>query len=157
MKNFTMIPNELFDDSRLKHRDFKVLAALYSFRRKGTRLVYPRRETLSRRTGISIENISRITTRLEALGHLTKEGKGGKSRATRYHLIDPSNNVDFDTVANHVGNGTVSPNHVMSDTGIEQTEHSNLGTTPVGMPQGALAPQRVPVDGCGADKIKEKS
>lgn len=121
MKNFVMIPIELLEDTRLTFRDFKVLAALYSFRKKGTYLVYPKRETLSKRAGVSIENVSRITTRLEKLGHLTKEGNGGKSRATRYTLIDPSNSVKNDTVTNGVKNDMVSSNHVKKDRGIEHT------------------------------------
>ena len=121
MQNFTMIPNELFEDTRLTPREFKVLAALYSYRKKGTQLVYPKRETLSKRTGISIENISRITTRLEELGLLKKEGNGGRSRAIRYTLIVPSNSVKNDTVTNDVENDMVNSNGVKNDRGIEHT------------------------------------
>jgi Mn-dependent DtxR family transcriptional regulator len=121
MKNFAMIPIELFEDTRLTHRDFKVLAALYSFRKKGTQVVFPKRETLSKRAGVSIENVSRTTTRLEKLGLLIKEGNGGKSRATRYTLIAPSNSVKNDTVTNGVKNDMVSSNHVKKDRGIEHT------------------------------------
>lgn len=152
MKSYTQIPNELFEDTRLTFREFKVLAALYSYKHKQSQLVYPKRETLSKRAGVSIENISRTTTNLEKLGYLTKEGNGGKSRATRYTLIDPSNSVKNDTVTNGVKNDMVGSNHVKKDRGIEHT----LSPTPESArrsPRSGVEPNAD--TGVGKEVIKE--
>lgn len=89
MKNFTMIPNEVFQDTRLKPFQFKVLAGLYRFRNVKTDLAYPKRETLAQMQGCDPRSISRTTKELGELGWLTKIGNGGRSRATRYRMHVP--------------------------------------------------------------------
>jgi hypothetical protein len=86
---FSLVPLEVIKDSRLTLRQIKVLVALLSFRSKNTDVVFPSRKKLSDRTGIRETTISLVTAELEQLGWLTKEGKGGFSKSTRYTITVP--------------------------------------------------------------------
>ena len=96
----SIIPIEVALDHRLTLRDVRVLIALYSFRGKSTDTVWPTRATLAKRCGYPETRISTITSRLVSLGWLCKEGVGGHSKATRYHLTVPD--VDESTVTKSV-------------------------------------------------------
>ena len=174
MKNFTMIPNEIFQDTRLSAFQFKLLVGLYSYRNVKTALAYPKRETLAQLIGCDPRSVSRTTKELGELGWLTKIGDGGRSRAARYQMHIPSALGD----ECHDQPNTVLESPDQSDThhetpdsvdtlfltkgnqpdrGIKQTKTNNTdGITLVGVPQGALAPQRVPVDECDADYINKE-
>lgn len=98
---FAIVPIEVLQDSRLTLWHIKVLIALLSFRNKNTNLTCPSREKLSIRTGLHISNISKATKELCELGWLSKEGKGGYSKSTRYEITVPeflSTVVDSATV-----------------------------------------------------------
>lgn len=90
-RRFIAVPYGVPADNRLGKQDLRVLLALMSWRFINKKdgdpdVVYPSRSALSRWTGYSPNQISRITTRLEKFGWLTKSGNGGKSRAARYRL-----------------------------------------------------------------------
>jgi len=87
---FSIVPVEVWADRRLTLEQVRVLGALLSFRGKNTDLVWPSRQQISERTGgMHPANISTATSALENLGWLTKDGKGGHSKATRYRIRVP--------------------------------------------------------------------
>lgn len=92
---FSIVPIEVNLDPRLSLQDIRVLIALLSFRDKTTNLCWPSREKLAERCRMHISNISYTTSRLEQFGWVTKHGKGGYSKATRYEMHVP----DLTTVA----------------------------------------------------------
>ncbi|MBS0357541.1 MAG: helix-turn-helix domain-containing protein [Proteobacteria bacterium] len=86
---FTVVPNEVWADRRLTLEQLRVLGALLSFCTPGNLTCWPRRQQLAERSGVHIANVSSATTCLEALGWITKDGKGGHSKATRYTIHVP--------------------------------------------------------------------
>lgn len=100
-------------DDRLSPRARAVLTVLWSYATKDCKTVFPKRETVALKANTTRSEVSRETTALEAAGYLVKEGAGGYSKATRYHLFDqvgvrpdwvpdlddePDNGVNTDTV-----------------------------------------------------------
>ena len=87
---FSIVPIEVIQDPRLTKRQIKVLIALLSFRGKNTNTVWPSREKLSQRCNLPVTRISQTTSELVDLGWLTKDGKGGFSKSTRYQITVPN-------------------------------------------------------------------
>ena len=87
---FIIVPREIIEDDRLTLWQIKVLLALYSFRNKNTDLVYPSRESISKRCGIRKSGISKTTSELVDLEWLEKTGKGGKMKASEYRVTVPN-------------------------------------------------------------------
>ena len=87
---FAITPIEVIQDQRLTKRQIKVLIALLSFRGKNTNTVWPSREKLSQRCNLPVTRISQTTSELVDLGWLTKDGKGGFSKSTRYQITVPN-------------------------------------------------------------------
>lgn len=96
---FAMIPLEVMLDRRLTLETLRVLITLFSFRRKNTDLVFPKRDTIAQRCNMHRSNISAATSALVKLGWLTKEGVGGNGRATRYTITVPEIVAHSATVA----------------------------------------------------------
>lgn len=96
---FAIVPLEVMLDKRLTLEMMRVLITLFSFRRKNTDLVFPKRETIAQRCNMHISNISAATTGLVKLGWLTKAGNGGNSRATKYTITIPEIVAEQTTVA----------------------------------------------------------
>ena len=94
---FIITPREIIEDKRLTLWHIKVLLALYSFRNKNTDLVYPSRESITKRCGIRPSNISKTTSELVDLGWLEKTGKGGTSTTYKVTVPDSSTVPDFST------------------------------------------------------------
>lgn len=86
---FALIPIEVIKDKRLTLEQTRVLIALFSFRGEETNVVWPSREAIAERTGMSLARISEATTALAKLGWLKKSGSGGRSMATRYTITVP--------------------------------------------------------------------
>lgn len=97
---FSFLPIEVNLDPRLTLQDLRVLIALFSFRNKTTNVVWPSRSKLSERCRMDVTKISVATGRLEKFGWLTKEGKGGFSKSTKYELTVPE--FDLITVTEQV-------------------------------------------------------
>ncbi len=85
---FCILPIEVLRDTRLTPRDLRVLIALHAFKDQAGRC-WPSRGLLAALTGLPERRITNVTTRLAALGWLSKEGNGGRSRACRYRLGIP--------------------------------------------------------------------
>lgn len=85
---FSILPIEALKDTRLTPRDLRVLIALHAFKDQDGRC-WPSRGLLAALTGLPERRITNVTTRLAALGWLSKEGNGGRSRACRYRLGVP--------------------------------------------------------------------
>jgi hypothetical protein len=98
MEKFSLIPNAVFGDRRLTFEQMRVLCGLYSFC-NSERTCWPSRQAIAERTGVHPANISTATTALERLGWVTKAGRGGKSKATRYLLHVPDTLAEQATVA----------------------------------------------------------
>lgn len=96
---FARVPIEALRDKRLTLEQFRVLGALLSFRRKVGDVVWPSRQAIADVCGIHPANISSATSALERLGWLTKDGKGGHSKATRYTITVPETLAHSATVA----------------------------------------------------------
>lgn len=136
---FSILPIEVLRDTRLTLRDLRVLVALHAFKDRAG-CCWPSRGRLAELTGLPERRITNVTTRLAALGWLSKEGNGGRSRACRYRLGMPETvtgtvTVSEETVPKSV---TVSASETVTDldetvtdsvtktvtdlvTGIEQT------------------------------------
>jgi hypothetical protein len=112
---FSILPVEVFLDKRLTLEQVRVLGALFSFRGKDTNVVWPSRRQIAERCGMHLSNISTATSALEKLGWLTKDGKGGHSKATRYAITVPTTVADSATVSkpensSPIGNGSLIGN-----------------------------------------------
>ena len=121
---FSIVPLEVIQDPRLTKRQIKVLIALLSFRGKNTNTVWPSRKTLSERCNLPITRISETTTQLVDLGWLSKDGKGGFSKSTRYHITVPDLTVtETVTVTKPVTvTKTVTPTVTKTVTGMGVTK-----------------------------------
>lgn len=86
---FAIVPVEVVMDTRLTLETMRVLVTLFSFRNKVTGLTFPSRESISERCGMHPSNISEATKKLVELGWLSKDGKGGYSKVTRYTITIP--------------------------------------------------------------------
>lgn len=126
---FSILPIEVLKDRRLNARDLRVLVALHAFKNQEG-CCWPSRGLLAALTGLPASRISTVTTRLAALGWLSKEGNGGRSRACRYRMRLPETATDSVTVPDSVTvadavmktvTGSVSKTLTKSVTGIEQT------------------------------------
>jgi hypothetical protein len=96
---FAYLPIEVFLDKRLTLEQVRVLGALFSFRSKNSDTVWPSRQAIANRCGMHLSNISTATSALVRLGWLTKDGKGGHSKATRYTITVPDTVAQSATVA----------------------------------------------------------
>lgn len=96
---FVAVPTAVLGDRRLTMEQLRVLLALYSFKGKDGDVVFPSRQAIADLTGMHQANISTATSALERLGWLTKDGKGGHSKATRYTLTIPPTVAEQATVA----------------------------------------------------------
>jgi len=85
---FSILPIEVLRDTRLTLRDLRVLIALHAFKDQAGRC-WPSRGLLAALTGLPERRITNVTTRLAAIGWLSKEGNGGRSRSCRYRLGIP--------------------------------------------------------------------
>ena len=93
------MPVDAFLDRRLTLEQLRVLGALFSFRGKDSNTVFPSRKAIAARCGMHQSNISTATSALVRLGWLSKEGKGGHSKATRYTIKVPDTVAQSATVA----------------------------------------------------------
>ena len=96
---FVRLPVEALRDRRLTLEQLRVLAALYAFKPNDSDTAHPGRQKISELIGMHMANISTATTALERLGWVTKDGKGGHSKATRYTLTIPNTVAERATVA----------------------------------------------------------
>lgn len=88
---FSIVPIEAISDEELTASEFKVLVALYSFRDKNSDTCFPRRSKLAARAGFKdTTQVSKITTRLEGKGWLTKNQKMGFHGPKKYRLTIPA-------------------------------------------------------------------
>ena len=151
MEKFSLIPNAVFGDRRLTFEQMRVLCGLYSFC-NSERTCWPSRQAIAERTGVHPANISTATTALERLGWVTKAGRGGKSKATRYLLHVPDTLAEQATVAqsatvadsaSHTVAESATPPLADSATRIELTseltsEHTKGRATSCGVPVASL-------------------
>ena len=87
---FAQLPGEVLMDDRLKPTHIRVLIALYMHHNKKRDVIWPKRKTIARLTGIHEATISRLTTELEQFGWVTKEGNtGGCGRPAAYRVHVP--------------------------------------------------------------------
>lgn len=100
---FAMVPAAAFADRRLTLEQLRVLGALCSFRRsKDDYTVWPRRDEIAKRCAMAACKVSEATTALEAHGWVSKEGKGGFSKACRYTIADGATLANTTTVPESV-------------------------------------------------------
>lgn len=133
---FSIVPIEVWRDKRLTLKQVRVLGVLFSFREKNTNVVWPSRQKIADRCGMNPCDVSTATTALERLGWLSKDGKGGHSKATRYTITAPSLLDDGETVADSttvVDSATVADSTTRlpvadSTTGKEHTSEQTTTT-----------------------------
>lgn len=116
---FAQLPGEVLMDPRLKPTHIRVLIALYMHSNKKRELIWPKRKTLSKLTGIHEATISRLTTELENFGWVTKEGNaGGCGRPASYRVHVPDHVTSkFDTQVDDNGD-IVTPETVADSTTV---------------------------------------
>lgn len=89
-EKFSIVPIEAISDPELTPSEFKVLVALYSFRDKNADTSFPKLGSLATRAGFrDPTQVSKLTTRLEAKGWLTKNQKMGFHGPKKYRLTIP--------------------------------------------------------------------
>lgn len=86
---FSMVPVEAAGDHRLNASHYRLLITILSFRKKNTDVASVSREYLAERSGYSVNSVSRITSQLQRLGWIEKEGGGGKGRWSDYRVTVP--------------------------------------------------------------------
>lgn len=87
---FAILPIEAFYDDELTPAEFRMLGVLYSFRDKNANTVWPKLESIMDRCGYSdTTQVSRMTTKLEKKGWLTKGKKRGPRGPKIYELTVP--------------------------------------------------------------------
>jgi hypothetical protein len=91
---------------------YRVLIAILSFRNKNSDTCYPKRESIAKRCGYSIANVSRVTAQLVELGWLEKVGKGGRSAPSTYRVTVPETVAEPETVADQE---TVAESETVAD------------------------------------------
>lgn len=96
---FAFVPVEVLLDKRLRFETMRVLIALYSFSDKKHDTVWPTRESIAKRSRTAPNKVSESTKELVDLGWLTKDGKGGHSKATRYTIIAPLTATESGTIS----------------------------------------------------------
>jgi hypothetical protein len=132
---FAIVPIEVTADRRLTLWHIRVLIGLLSFRAKNTDTVWPSRKALAERCcGMHLSNISRVTTELCDLGWLSKEGTGGKSRATRYKITVPmiQTVAESTTVAN---SATVAESTTQNGRTVAESTTSTVAESARGIEQ----------------------
>lgn len=97
----SIVPIEVCLDHRLTLRQVRVLVALFSFRNKDTGVARVKRSTLAERCGFPESRISAITTSLEKMGWIEKEGKGGFSKPSSYTVTVPDLSTVTKSVTDH--------------------------------------------------------
>ena len=102
---FSIVPVEAAMDDRLSKGELRVLIALLSFRNRTTDLCYPKREAIVKRTGYSVNMVSRMTTKLCGHGWLEKSGDGGMGKSCKYVIAVP----DVHNVAATATGAAVAP------------------------------------------------
>jgi hypothetical protein len=139
----SIVPIDLALSRDLTLEELRVMIAMFSFKSKGSDVVWPKRETLAARCGYSANKISHVTSSLVRKGWLKKEGIGGRSTATRYQITTPKTVSHSETVTesetvSHSDTKTVSHSDTKtvshSVRGIEHTkehtiEHINQSPT----------------------------
>lgn len=138
---FALVPIEAVLDDRLTKMQLRVLIALLTFREKNTDTVFPKREKLAARCRYSIDTISRVTSQLVELGWLTKDGRGGWSKASEYRVTVPDLELGFEEEA-PAESAAVSGENKQSE-----SEQLALGETPA-KSAAVIAPAK-PADSAG--------
>lgn len=138
---FAQVPGEILMDDRLKPTHIRVLIALYMHKNKKREEVWPKRKTLALLTGIHEATISRLTTELEQLGWLTKQGNsGGCGRPAAYRVHVPDHLTSkFDTTVNEDGDVVLPKTLAESATVAESTTVADLKQNPSGIDYLTLA------------------
>lgn len=131
---FAYIPLDVIQDRRLTLIQTRVLIAIFSIRYKDTNLRPVKRSELSFRTGYTIQNISRVTTELEELGWLKKNGLGGRSTPCQYEITVPDlNTVSGPDTVSDLNTKTVSGPDTKTvsdpDTGILKDNRKDIKKT----------------------------
>ncbi|WP_432785040.1 hypothetical protein AAEX37_01979 [Oligella sp. MSHR50489EDL] len=137
--DFIIIPFDILADDRLTLRQIRVLMSILSWRKKDTNVSAISREMIAERTGYQLSRVSTITTELEILGWLKKEGNGGRSKWIRYQICDVNiskkdglngtqngNHLEEETVAEIV---TVTETETVTDLDLNGTQNGNLNGT----------------------------
>lgn len=89
--NFFIAPNEALLDPELTPAEFRMLCVLYSFRGRDTNTVWPGLDKIRLRAGYTDNTqVSRMTTKLEKKGWLTKNKKTGPRGTKKYILTVPA-------------------------------------------------------------------
>lgn len=116
---FAQLPGEVLMDDRLKPTHIRVLIALYMHHNKKRDVIWPKRKTIARLTGIHEATISRLTTELEQFGWVTKEGNtGGCGRPAAYRVHVPDHITSaYDVQVNDDGD-IVAPKTVANSTTV---------------------------------------
>lgn len=141
-EKFSIVPVEAISDPELTPSEFKVLVALYSFRDKNADTTFPKLEALAARAGFrDPTQVSKLTTRLEGKGWLTKRQKMGFHGPKKYRLsipdrlLIPVQSAQLGRIA-QLGESEQgeSPNledlpnlEEMPNTNLEETTNSQLG------------------------------
>lgn len=134
--DFIIVPFDVLADDRLTLRQIRVLMSILSWRKKNTNVSAISREMIAERTGYPPSRVSTITSELETLGWIKKDGNGGRSRWIRYQICDVHINkkdglngyqnsdcLDDERIAETV---TVTKTETVTDSDLNGYRNSNL-------------------------------
>ena len=98
--NFTIIPNEFINDSRLDVYEFRILCYLMKLSGCNSSC-YPSYETIARETGMSLSKAKNGIKNLIEYGIITKENREKKSggAASNLYVVCLKNKVVYKTTA----------------------------------------------------------
>lgn len=126
---FAIVPIEAISDRELTPSEFKVLVALYSFRDKNADTTFPKLDALAARAGFKDPTqVSKLTTRLEAKGWLTKRQKMGFHGPKKYRLSIPDRLLPVGQVSQLGRNAQVGESDPVNSSNLEET--TNLENSP---------------------------
>lgn len=138
---FAQLPGEVLMDDRLKPTHIRVLIALYMHHNKKRDVIWPKRKTLARLTGIHEATISRLTTELEQFGWVTKMGNtGGCGRPAAYRVHVPDHITSVYEVRVNDDGDIVAPETVAESTTVAKSATvADLKQNPSGIDNLTLA------------------
>lgn len=132
--NFTIIPNEFINDSRLDAFEFRVLCYLMKLSDSNSSC-YPSYETIARETKMSLSKVKSSIKNLIALKIITKENREKKSggAASNLYIVCVKNTDEVDKVAENTTDSIPDdlPYGVSKERGSVQDDrnkYSNINT-----------------------------
>lgn len=119
IRGYAFVPPWVIQDTRLKHRDYRVLCAFLTF--GGLDDIYPSNEELGKRSGMSADSASQSKRQLLKIGYISqykRTDSNGKQLSNGYkiHLRYDQHKDAIEPYEKLTPNETLPPNETLDDT-----------------------------------------